>query len=153
MIFCVWRYLHLKNMNNKFIIFPNQTTISILHTNQQGDIEKIAKKDIPKNVAYKIVNNLNFLDLEFLGAYEFDSEHGAKINIEKAKFIFLNKFREARTPLLQKLDLEYMKADESGDLELKKQIAAKKQALRDVTKTELPNTLEGIKSTWPDILK
>ena len=36
--------------------------------------------------------------------------------------------------------------------ELKKEIASKKQALRDVTKTELPNTLEEIKATWPEIL-
>jgi hypothetical protein len=45
-----------------------------------------------------------------------------------------------------------MRAVESGNTELQQEIAAKKQALRDVTKTELPDTLEGIKNTWPEIL-
>jgi hypothetical protein len=45
-----------------------------------------------------------------------------------------------------------MRAVEAGDIDLQKEIASKKQALRDVTKTELPNTLEGIKNTWPEIL-
>jgi len=45
-----------------------------------------------------------------------------------------------------------MRAVESGNTALQKEIAAKKQALRDVTKTELPNTLEEIKATWPEIL-
>jgi len=75
-----------------------------------------------------------------------------KVNINKAKEIWLEHYRTARTPLLEKLDLEYMRADEAGDPELKKQIASKKQALRDVTKTDLPNTIEEIKSTWPEIL-
>lgn len=75
-----------------------------------------------------------------------------KVNTDKAKEIWLEHYRRARTPLLEKLDLEYMRADEAGNLDLKKEIAAKKQALRDVTKTELPDTLEGIKATWPEIL-
>ena len=29
---------------------------------------------------------------------------------------------------------------------------AKKQALRDITLIELPNTLNEIKNTWPDVL-
>lgn len=75
-----------------------------------------------------------------------------KVNLDKAKEIWLDHYRKARTPLLEKLDLEYMRADEAGNIELKKEIASKKQALRDVTKTELPDTLEGIKNTWPEIL-
>ena len=75
-----------------------------------------------------------------------------KVNTDKAKEIWLEHYRRARTPLLEKLDLEYMRADESSNDALKKEIASKKQALRDVTKTDLPNTLEEIKSTWPEIL-
>ena len=75
-----------------------------------------------------------------------------KVNLDKAKDIWLDHYRKARTPLLAALDLEYMRADEAGNLELKKEIAGKKQALRDVTKTELPDTLEEIKATWPEIL-
>lgn len=75
-----------------------------------------------------------------------------KVNLDKAKDIWLNHYRTARTPLLTSLDVDFMRAVESGDTALQKEIAAKKQALRDVTKTELPDTLEGIKATWPEIL-
>ena len=115
-----------------------------------GDVSG-AIKDVPEGVEYKIVESVD-IDNDFFNAYEFDSELGAKININKAQEIQLNKFRSVRTPLLAKLDLEYMRADEQGNLELKKEIASKKQVLRDVTLTQLPDTLEGIKNTWPEIL-
>ena len=75
-----------------------------------------------------------------------------KINIDKAKEIWLEHYRIARTPLLTALDVDFMRSVESGDINLQKEIASKKQALRDVTKTELPNDLDGIKNTWPEIL-
>ena len=75
-----------------------------------------------------------------------------KVNLDKAKEIWLEHYRRARTPLLSALDVEFMRAVESGDTSLQQEIASKKQALRDVTKAELPNTLEEIKSTWPEIL-
>ena len=99
--------------------------------------------------------NLDDIDLNFLGALKgflSDDKINFKYDIQKAKEIWLNQYRRVRTPLIEKLDLEYMRADEQGNLELKKEIASKKQALRDVTKTELPNTLEEIKATWPEIL-
>ena len=127
---------------------PNGQVAVVIPT---GDVND-AIKDVPAGVEYKIVDSVD-IDNDFFNAYEFDAETGAKINIVKAKDIQLNKFRNARTPLLAKLDLDYMRADEQGNLELKKEIASKKQALRDITKTELPDTLEGIKNTWPEILK
>ena len=92
------------------------------------------------------------IDSLFFDAYDFDSEAGAVINTSDAKEIWLNYYRTARTPLLTALDVNFMRAVESGDTALQKEIASKKQALRDVTKTDLPNTLEGIKKTWPEIL-
>jgi hypothetical protein len=127
---------------------PNGQVAVVIPT---GDVND-AIKDVPEGVEYKIVDSVD-IDNDFFNAYEFDAETGAKINIVKAKDIQLNKFRNARTPLLAKLDLDYMRADEQGNLELKKEIASKKQVLRDITKTELPDTLEGIKNTWPEILK
>ena len=108
-------------------------------------------KDIPLNVPYKIVANLN-IDNVFFDAYEFDQELGAKINISKTKAIHLDKFRAVRLPLLADLDVDFMRAVETGNKDLQKKIAVKKQALRDVTKMDLPNTLEEIKATWPEIL-
>jgi hypothetical protein len=55
------------------------------------------------------------------------------INLTKAKDIHKDILRAARVPLLTALDADYIKADESGDGSLKVQIAAQKQALRDIT--------------------
>lgn len=133
-----------------FITYP-QPNGQVAVVFPTGDVND-AIKDVPEGSEYKIVDSVD-IDNDYFNAYEFDAETGAKINMVKAKDIQLNKFRNTRTPLLAKLDLDYMRADEQGDLELKKEIASKKQVLRDITKTELPDTLEGIKNTWPEILK
>lgn len=76
------------------------------------------------------------------------------INPDKAKVIWKNKWREARKPLLASLDIEFMKAVEMGDVTKQAEIASKKQALRDVTQTEITgNTSEEIKAVWPNILQ
>lgn len=75
-----------------------------------------------------------------------------KVNLDKAKEIWLDHYRRARTPLLEKLDVEYIRAIETGETNKIAQIVAKKQELRDVTNTPLPDDLEGIKNTWPSIL-
>jgi hypothetical protein len=76
------------------------------------------------------------------------------INPDKAKVIWKDKWREARKPLLASLDIEFMKAVELGDSAKQAEISAKKQALRDVTQTEISgNTPEEIKAVWPNILQ
>jgi len=65
-----------------------------------------------------------------------------KINVDKAKEIQKDKIREVRKPLLEKLDVEFVRALElGGDTST---IAAQKQALRDatnlVTETEITGT-------------
>jgi hypothetical protein len=127
---------------------PNGQVAVVIPT---GDVND-AIKDVPEGSEYKIVDSVD-IDNDYFNAYEFDAETGAKVNIEKAKAIHLDKFRSARTPLIEKLDVDFMRAVESGNTSLQQEIANKKQALRDVTKTELPNTLEGIKNTWPEILE
>ena len=75
------------------------------------------------------------------------------VNPDKAKAIWKDKWREARKPLLASLDIEFMKAVESADTVKQAEIAARKQALRDVTQTEIVgNTPEEIKAVWPSVL-
>jgi hypothetical protein len=126
---------------------PNGQVAVVIPT---GDVS-LAIKDVPEGVEYKIVESVD-IDNDYFNAYEFDAELGAKVNIEKAKAIHLDKFRAARAPKLAKLDIDFMKAVEANDEEKKAEIIAEKQALRDVTLTPLPDDLEGIKATWPDIL-
>jgi hypothetical protein len=75
------------------------------------------------------------------------------VNPDKAKAIWKDKWREARKPLLASLDIEFMKAFETTDTKKRAEIASQKQALRDVTKTEIVgNTPEEIKAVWPSVL-
>jgi hypothetical protein len=126
---------------------PNGQVAVVIPT---GDVND-AIKDVPEGVEYKIVESVD-IDNDYFNAYEFDAELGAKVNIEKAKSIHLDKFRSARAPKLDKLDVDFMKAVEANDEVKKAEIVAAKQALRDVTLTVLLNDLAGIKSTWPEIL-
>ncbi len=57
-----------------------------------------------------------------------------KINMKKALEIKKDMVRAERAPLLAALDIEMMRAIELGDAVKQSEIAAKKQALRDVTK-------------------
>lgn len=126
---------------------PNGQVAVVIPT---GDVND-AIKDVPEGVEYKIVDSVD-IDNDYFNAYEFDAETGAKVNIDKAKALHLDKFRAARAPKLAKLDIDFMKAVEANDEEKKAEIIAAKQALRDVTLTPLPDDLAGIKATWPDIL-
>ena len=67
-----------------------------------------------------------------------------QVNINKAKDITKDKLRVERKPLLEALDVEYIKAQEVGaDTSA---IVAEKQRLRDITKTvDNMNTVEELK--------
>lgn len=126
---------------------PNGQVAVVIPT---GDVND-AIKDVPAGVEYKIVESVD-IDNDYFNAYQFDAELGAKVNIDKAKAIHLDKFRNARAPKLAKLDIDFMKAVEANDEMKKAEIISAKQALRDITLTPLPDDLAGIKATWPDIL-
>ena len=64
-----------------------------------------------------------------------------------------NKWREKRVTLFSKLDVEFLISLETNNEFKKSEIISKKQQLRDVTKLEMPNTVEEINVFWPDILK
>ena len=136
-----------------FIIYPqpNGQVAAIIPADPSLSIEEIAAKDVPEGLPYKIVESLE-IENGYFNAYEFHEETGAEVNIDKAKAIHRDKFREARAPKLAALDIAYIRADESGDAEKKAELAAQKQALRDVTKVELPNNLTDLKAVWPEIL-
>jgi hypothetical protein len=135
-----------------FIIYSqSENKLAVLIPTGEIPIEQVAAKDVPSGVEYKIVESVD-IDNDYFNAYEFDAELGVKVNIEKAKAIHLDKFRAARAPKLAKLDIDFMKAVEVNDEEKKAEIIAAKQALRDVTLTQLPDDLAGIKATWPEVL-
>ena len=79
---------------------------------------------------------------------------GFGINMAKAKEIHKDKIREARTPKLAELDIEFQKALETGSSTT--DIVAKKQALRDApadSSIESASDTDALKAQWKtDIL-
>ena len=74
------------------------------------------------------------------------------VDMPRARDIWRDKMREARAPKLAALDTDYMRADEAGDSQTKKIIAAQKQILRDITDRpaiEAAQTPEELKAVWP----
>ena len=73
------------------------------------------------------------------------------IDILKAKDIWKDKIRVARKPALEKLDVDYMRANESG--EDTTSIVADKQTLRDLpSQVDTATTTDEIKAVWNDML-
>jgi len=69
-------------------------------------------------------------------------------DLTAAKAIFADKVREARAPLLEALDADYMKALEANADTA--QIVADKQALRDApTAGDSATTITELKAAWP----
>jgi hypothetical protein len=76
---------------------------------------------------------------------------GITIDIPKAKEIWKNKIREARKSALEKLDVDYMRANEQGNDTTT--IVADKQTLRDLpSQVDTANTVDEIKTVWNDML-
>jgi hypothetical protein len=86
-------------------------------------------------------------DRNFRGAWVLNGSVISE-DLTKAKEIFADKVREARAPLLDALDTDYMKALEaSADTT---QIVADKQALRDApTAGNAATTIDELKAAWP----
>jgi hypothetical protein len=77
------------------------------------------------------------------------------INLDKAREIHKDKMREARAPKLAALDVQFMRAVEQADAAKQAEIAAEKQALRDVTKDPdiaAATDVDELKAAWPAIL-
>lgn len=115
-------------------------------------LESLVPRVVPSNHEWAIIEEKEIpIDRTFRDAWIFKNK-SISVDIEKAKEIWRDRYREVRSSLLVSLDIEFMKAVESGNVKLQQEIAFKKQALRDITQIPLPDDIEGIKNTWPEIL-
>jgi phosphotransferase system IIA component len=74
------------------------------------------------------------------------------INIDKAKTIWKEKIRVARKPALEKLDVDIIKANESGADTTA--IVTDKQTLRDLpSQVDTATTTDEIKAVWNNMLE
>ena len=73
------------------------------------------------------------------------------IDITKAKDIWKDKIRVARKPALEKLDVDFIKAQETTSDTTS--IVADKQTLRDLpSQVDTVTTIDEIKAVWNDML-
>ena len=77
------------------------------------------------------------------------------INLTKAKDIAKNNLRTERAPVLATLDVQFMRAVESGNTSLQTAIAEQKQELRDITTdTSITGatTVDGLKTAMNNLI-
>lgn len=119
--------------NKKIVVINPDNSVSITHISPKAkkSLESIIAEVVPEGAVWHLVDEVPERDA-FRNSWVWD---GAKVshNIERAKEIKKIKLRELRVEALAVLDVEYQRADEEGDASKKKQVAAKKKLLRDVT--------------------
>lgn len=129
--------------------------VSIVIPSHVATIEKMERdaKRVEGYVSHREIEDSEIpSDRYFRNAWKDDGDKVGH-DLPKCKEIKKDKMREIRKPLLEKLDIEYQRADEVKDEAKKAEIAAKKQALRDVTNLPLPDDIQQLKDFMPDVLK
>lgn len=127
--------------------------VAVVYPAPGQDLEKVIAEVVPPGVSRAITTADKLPpDRYFRNAWEYDGPQAVKVNVEKAKEVQRNVWRRMREPKLKELDVEVMKAVERGDAKRRSKLADDKQALRDVTETPLPDDLEAIRATIPEIL-
>lgn len=129
--------------------------LSVIIPTGEIPLEDVLKKDVPSDaVNVRVVNETEIpADRTFRNAWH--DNNGIKVDMPKAREIHKEKLRALRAPKLAALDVEYQRADEAGDTKAKSAVAAKKQALRDVTadpRIAAAKTPDELKAVIPDAL-
>lgn len=119
-------------------------------------IEWIRAKDVPADATnVQIVDEADIpTDRTFRNAWKQCPMGKPEVDMDKARDIHRDNLRAARKPKLQALDVEFMRVVENGAPT--SDIAAAKQALRDVTKhpdIDAAATPEELKAVWPVVLQ
>lgn len=141
-----------------YIVKKNDGTISIVKPIPDVPQEIIIRdiKKIPGYLSHREIDDSTIpADRYFRDAW-VDDDIKIKVNMPKAREIHMNHLRRIRAEILPKLDVDYLEADELNDSLTKKEIAAKKKALRDMPQTydlTTAKTPEELKAMIPDYLK
>lgn len=133
------------------IVFKDKTGVGVVVPVQATTVDQLLKA-VPEGAEHIVINRSSLpKDRYFRDAWDI-KDGKVVVDVEKAKDIQRDHWRKLREPIIKRLDLQFMKALESGDEKLISEVTAKKNALRDVTNTPLPNDLKKIKATIPSIL-
>lgn len=111
-----------------------------------SEIHVVDEDDIPGDHKCSVI-------CEFAPAFEWRG-NAVRVNMRQARVLKLDQFRAARGPLLERLDIEWIKALELGDQQRQKTIEGRKKALRNLPVTVDLSTDDPAKlhDVWPEIL-
>ena len=105
------------------VIFPANNSLTL---------DQLAAKDVPADTPWLLVDS--FPDNRLRDAWKIDfKSKSIVIDMDKAKNIIQQRIRVKRKPILEALDIEYMRATETGNLATQQSVAQQKQKLRDAT--------------------
>ena len=155
----------------KVIIYKNNDNrLSVINpcykddmTNQEKDeyVIFIQNKDVPKNIDNSaipswIIDSDDLRDIKNIrNAWNVNDSGQIYFDRDKAIEIKKEQFRNLRKPLLEKLDVEFMRALENGDTSSIPIITQKKSDLRDITSVDFSSydTPQKLHEFIPDLLK
>lgn len=133
-------------MNKVILVQENDSVVVLAPINL--DVESVAAT----------IPNSNVVDVNTLPTREWRDALtiDGGVDLEKAKEIWRKKLRKVRDQKLKKLDVEWMKAMERGEVRNAASIAVNKQILRDLPgREEIANaeSLQDLKNFWPSVLE
>jgi len=130
--------------------YPHTEDIS-----EDGLVERAMKGVLNKSAAVVVDDSIIPRDRTFRNAWKLEGGSIAH-DMEKCREIHRSRMRLAREPLFAALDIEFMRANETGEAVKRLAVVKKKQELRDVTadpRIEAAKTPEELKAVWPECLK
>lgn len=128
---------------------PDTNATCVVYPAPGVAIETVIASAVPQGATHMVMDEADLPDRYFRNAWTFDGA-SVDVDIEAAKEIQREHWRALRKSKMAALDLEFMRAIEQGLPTT--DIAAAKNALRDVTDTPLTGTLDDIKNNIPAIL-
>ena len=147
----------MKELENYMIVHKSEEGSTIWSVpNLELPIETVVNATCRNNEHYVFITS-SFEDFGFVSAYDVDfslpsgSISPILFNVEVAKETFKEHIRNTRTELFPDLDVQYMRALESGNQIKVQQIVEKKEILRNITNInlEMVTTLSELKEQWP----
>ena len=139
----------------KIAVKKDDGTVAIVIPTPEATPELMERdaKAVPGYVSHREIDDDQLpQDRTFRNAWTDDLDTiTVDVHMPKAHEIYRDKLRYLRKAKLAALDIKFMQALENS--ESVSEISKKKQELRDITKIELPSTVEELSNFLPDILK
>jgi hypothetical protein len=122
-----------------FAVFPHNEKGSVAllapAPNSSLSLEEILKKDIPEGRPHFMIHRdeLPETGLLFIEAWAADYDQKTiMVEMEQAREVTKEIIRQVRQPVLERLDVDYIRASEAEDRDRMKEVAGLKQVLRDL---------------------